>query len=362
MIPVLGPSALRAADDWTIEQEHIGSWELMERASRAFAQHYESWLQANELQHPAMEQGILVLCGMGNNGGDGLAIARMLHGMGYGVRAIRLWHRSVASADNERNFGLAKEAGVSLTDVSEATGFPEELPQLIIDALFGTGINKGADDWVAEVIERINRLKASVVAVDIPSGLFAQPIEGEEQAVVLKATATFTFETPKLAFYFAENSDCVGGFEVLPIGLDRAFIAREVTAYHQLEERDVLMMLRPRPRFAHKGTFGHALVIAGNEGHMGAAILATRGALRSGVGLVTAMVPDPGVDAMRVAVPEAMCVLQGDAPPTISSFAAVVIGPGLGIHPASERSVKNLVQTTNVPTVFDADALNVLAA
>ncbi|MBP7450361.1 MAG: NAD(P)H-hydrate dehydratase [Flavobacteriales bacterium] len=368
MLPVLGPSTIRHADAWTIEHEPISSLELMERASRRCAARIVQILDGERCFGDPFETTFLVLAGMGNNGGDGLAIARMLHEVGMSVRVVRVRHKPEASSENATNWERAIASGVAAIDLSAGEQLPRIGPHdVIIDALYGTGLRTAIEGWVASLIEAVNTSGAMVVAIDMPSGLLAEPEEGTDRGAVIRANRTITFEVPKLAFFFAENAANVGQWEVLPIGLDAQFIAKQPTDHHLLGDQDVRSLLGSRPRFAHKGTFGHSLLIAGSSGKMGAAVLATRSALRSGTGLVTARVPQEERTILQTTAPEAMCSVDRDAGdgigslPDLASFTAVGIGPGMGVTADTVLILKNLIQSVRMPCVIDADALNILA-
>ena len=367
MLPVLGPSAIRDADAWTMEHEPISSLDLMERASRRCVARIVEMLEEHCFGDP-LKVGFLVLAGMGNNGGDGLAIARMLHGAGMRVRVVRVMHKPVASAGNETNLERAISSGVAVVSLLEHAELPRVEPnEVIIDALFGSGLHERVTGWIASLIDHVNASGASVVAIDMPSGLFAEPEEGSEPGAIMRANRTLTLEVPKLAFFFAENAANVGIWEVLPIELDPQFVAKQPTDHHLLEEQDAVGLLRSRPLFAHKGTFGHALLIAGSQGKMGAAVLTTRSALRSGVGLVTARVPAQERAVLQAAAPEAMCSVDREVGegigslPDLSPYSAIGIGPGLGAEADTALILKNLIRSVMISCVIDADALNILA-
>ncbi len=364
MIPVLGPAAVREADAWTIACEPISSLALMERASARCAErilHYH----AHERFGPASITGYVVLAGMGNNGGDGLCIARLLKAEGIPVRVLRVVHKPVGSVDHEENRRLAREVGIPITDLAEAQHeFKVEEHEVLIDALFGSGLAKGISGWVAEVVDVINNSGPEVISIDIPSGLSAEgePMDG----AVVRADITLSLQLPMLALFLPEHARIVGQWEIVPIGLDAAFLAAQPTPYHAVEEADVALLLRPRNKFSHKGDHGHALIVAGSKGRMGACVLAARAALRSGAGLVTAHVPNCGLVVLQTSVPEAMCSVDANeevisALPVMDRCTAVGIGPGLGISAEGSAVVKSLIQGTAVACVFDADALNVLA-
>ena len=364
MIPVLGPAAIHEADAWTIAHEPISSLALMERASVQCANRILRH-HCSERFGPPSTTCYVVLAGMGNNGGDGLCIARLLKAEGIPVRVLRIMHKPVGSVDQEESRRRAIEGGVSITELTEAQHeFTIEAGEVVIDALFGSGLANGITGWVADVVEAVNTSAHTVLAIDIPSGLSAEgePMEG----AVVHADITFSLHLPKLAFFLPEHAHAVGEWELVPIGLDAEFQRALPTPYRVVEELDVAVMLRPRLKFSHKGDHGHALIIAGSKGRMGACVLTTRAALRSGGGLVTAHVPGCGLVVLQTNAPEAMCSVDANdevisALPSVDRSTAVGIGPGLGISMEATAVVKSLIQATAVPCVFDADALNVLA-
>lgn len=364
MIPVLGPSAIREADARTIANEPIRSWALMERAAGRCAERILALLHAGRFGSHAEVQ-FLVVAGTGNNGGDGLAIARMLRQAGLPVRVLLARLGEGTSADNAANEQKALTAGVSVGDLTESAHAFEVLPNdVVIDALFGTGLNKPVEGWVGRVIHHLNDSGRPIIAIDLPSGLQA---DGEDLGgAVVNATHTLSFQVPKLAFFLADHAERVGEWEIMPIGLDAEFLATVATDFRLVEEADVRALIRPRRRFAHKGSFGHALLVAGSHGRMGAGIMAVRSALRSGAGLVTAHVPECGTQVLQMAAPEAMCSMDDHheritALPNLGGFTAVGIGPGIGIEDRTALVIKKLIQTIATPCVIDADGLNVLA-
>jgi len=367
MIPVLRAAQVREADARTIAREPIASIGLMERAAtRCFERimHHHARGAFGEVS----TRSFLVVSGMGNNGGDGAVIARLLKDIGLPVRLVRVRHREEPSPDNATNFQRAADAGVPVSELGEGDGPLDIMEQdVVVDALFGTGLNAPAHGLAAAVIGRINAAHRPVVSIDLPSGLFAEDNAGNDPVRVVRATLTLTFEVPKLALLLPENAPFTGEWSIVPIGLDAGFISSLEVDHHVMEEADVLALLPDRPRYGHKGTFGHALIMAGGRGRMGAAMLATGAALRSGAGLVTAHVPGCGLDLMQRSCPEAMCSTDENgtligAMPTVAPYPAVGVGPGIGTAPETATVVKRLLQDARVPLVLDADALNILAA
>ncbi|MBL7981419.1 MAG: NAD(P)H-hydrate dehydratase [Flavobacteriales bacterium] len=367
MLPVLNATQMRAADAYTIAHEPISSLDLMERAGTRCTAHLLRHV-ARWPKDPRVRTPFLVVVGMGNNGGDGLVIARLLHLRGQPVRVVRVKHRDNASPDHATNLKRCEALGIPVHDMVEVGGFPAiDVQEVIVDAIFGTGITDTMTGIAAEAVRWINTSGRPVFAIDLPSGLLADGNSNDHSDRIVKATFTLTFQVPKPALLLADQAPNVGYWEVVPIGLDEGFLARIAPQRHVIQRPDVLALLPPRPRTGHKGTFGHALLVAGESGHMGAAVLATRAALRSGCGLVTTRVPGRGEQVIQTAAPEAMSDLDPAMDritglPKLEPFQAIGIGPGLGSHADTSLVVKRLIQESQVPVVFDADALNLLAA
>ncbi|GAB2462324.1 bifunctional NAD(P)H-hydrate repair enzyme [Hymenobacter qilianensis] len=347
----------RAADQATIQSEGISSEALMERAATAFT----DWLTARLSPKEAGE--ILILCGPGNNGGDGLVVARRLYGRDYTVRVAVLPSEN-KSGDFQRNFQKLPPE-VIVTELSATNLLPIPAGALVIDALFGTGLTRPLEGLAAAVVQHLNAAQARVVAVDIPSGLFSDAPQPAD-SIVVRARHTVSFELPKLAFMLPHNAEYVGQWHVLPIDLDKKFIEETATKLHFLDAALLAGRLQKRARFAHKGTYGHALLLAGSKGKIGAAVLAAQACLRSGVGLLTLRVPAVGYDVVQTAVPEAMCLTDPAADfvselPDLTPYSSIGIGPGLGKEKAPQQVLAQLLREAKVPLVLDADALNILA-
>ncbi|MET4108444.1 NAD(P)H-hydrate dehydratase [Hymenobacter sp. UYP22] len=355
---LLSAAQTRTLDQATIKAQGITSLELMERAATALL----DWLLTQ--LRPAYATPFHLFCGPGNNGGDGLALARLLHEAGY-TPTVWLLPAGKYSADFLAN--LQRLPADVACDELKSARFPE-LPAdaVLVDALFGTGLSRPLTGVVAEVVAHLNQSPALRVAVDMPSGLLTDAPQPPASPVV-QAHYTLCFELPKLAFLLPGNAEYVGEWQVLPIGLEQAVIHKMPVDNYFIEDNFMRGRLPKRPRFSHKGTFGHALLLAGSQGKIGAAVLAASACLRGGVGLLTVQVPRVGYAIMQTAVPEAMC-LTDPAPdfltelPDLKSYAAVGIGPGLGQTDASREVLRQLLQAARVPLVLDADALNLLGA
>ncbi len=357
---ILDAPEIRKLDAYTIEHEPVRSIDLMERAARQCFLGIKKRLKSG--------QKVRVFCGMGNNGGDGLAIARMLAGTGHEVLVYKVLHAEQASPDflvNEKR--LEKVRRVTLIEVAEKSNLPEiGKDDLVIDALFGSGLNRPLKGLPAKVVQHINGSGAVVVSIDLPSGLFCEDNRGNDTKKIIRADYTLTFQMPKLAFLLPGNTDFVGQWEVLDIGLHPEAIAAAETNNYLLEGRDLQAFYRPRQKFAHKGNFGHALLLAGSYGKAGAAILAASAALRTGTGLLTAHLPSGLVPIMQASLPEAMCIAdEGYSiithPGDVSAFNAIAVGPGIGKDPQTANALKLLIQNSPLPMVVDADGLNLLA-
>lgn len=360
-LKILPVEEIRKLDSYTIANEPIKSIDLMERA----ALECYGWFSNNA---PNISN-FKIICGMGNNGGDGLAIARMLQKDGALVEIFYIRHAAEASDDNKINFHkVADVAGLIVTEVFEDDPQMDlQEGEMIIDALFGSGLNKPVTGFPAKIIKQINESDAFVVSIDIPSGLFADTLNPDmNKSAIVQADYTLTFQMPKLAFMMPENDKYVGKWEVLDINLHPEYIQNAKTNYFLTNKQDCREIYRPRKRFAHKGTYGHALLIAGSVGKIGASIMAAKACLRSGAGLVTAHIPLCGMDAMHTSVPEVMTDLDVSEThfsdlTTLEPYNAIAIGSGLGMHEDSQKMMKLLIQEAGQPLIIDADGLNILA-
>jgi len=355
---ILPVEKIREADAYTIKNEPIESIDLMERAALACYEWLRPYLKKNSQ--------VKIVCGPGNNGGDGLAIARMLAEDEISVAVWILNFSDKRSPDFKANQErLFKIGNIDIVEISDAAKLPDiEEEYVIVDAIFGSGLSKPIKGFVAEVIEKINASEAVCVAVDIPSGLFAD--ENTEDGAVIKADYTLSFEFPKYAFMFAKNHEFVGDWHVLPIGLHSSFIDELEVKNYLITAATAVDLLKERSKFSHKGNYGHALLIAGSTTKMGAAVLASKACLRSGVGLLTTHIPFKGHSILQTSVPEAMLSLDRfenyiSEIPKLASYNAIGVGPGIGMEEQSHNAIKVLIQNATMPLVFDADALNILA-
>ncbi len=354
---IYSAAQIRAWDAYTMEHEPVSSVNLMNRAAHAFTDWFVSWY--TDSQRP-----VCVFAGTGNNGGDGLAVARLLHRRFYEVKVFVCDFNGKRSADFEAQ-RLVLPEGVDLSIVRT----PGELPALksndiIIDALFGTGLSRPLTKFPwPQVVDYLNAMPNEKVAIDLPSGLFA---DQHTDGPVVQVSRTFSFERPKLAFFFPENAERVGEWSYGPIGLLPAYEEHAATASHYLNHAAAQALVQPRTKFSHKGTFGHALLLSGSRGKMGAAVLAARACLRSGVGLLTVHTAGCGYSTLQTSVPEAMCSTGHEADfitqlPDLQKITTVGIGPGIDTHPETVQVLYELLKAVQQPMVLDADALNLLA-
>ncbi|MBR3568141.1 MAG: NAD(P)H-hydrate dehydratase [Salinivirgaceae bacterium] len=358
---ILDAAQIRACDRFTIENEPVASIDLMERAADAIT----DWLTGNYFY---CDTKFTVFAGSGNNGGDALAVARKLAKMfGGGVTVYKL-NIGNNSPDCQQNLERLQNAdGVSVTFINKGDALPEIKPHsVVIDGIFGSGLNRPVEGYWAELIEHINNTGNEIVAIDIPSGLFCTDNRANTGAII-KATNTLSLQLPKLPFFFAENEQFVGDFDILPIGISQQAIDSAETPYSLTEKHDLARLIKPRPRFAHKGTFGHALLTAGSYQMSGAAVLAARACLHTGCGLLTAHVPQSAYQIMQTAVPEAILniddsQMEYSAADRLQRFSAIGIGPGIGQSDAARNGLAQLLQNCTAPMVIDADALNIIAA
>ncbi len=353
---ILSAAQIRELDAYTILNEPVSSVDLMERAAKAFVQ----WLLCKFDE----EHEYTIFCGKGNNGGDGLAIARMLIGRGNSVKVFIAEHRESGTPDFEIN--LQRLEGLTEpVSVRSPGGFPSPAAGIIIDALLGTGLNSPARGLLADAVLAINGSGLTVISVDIASGLFTDKANADEDLIV-KADYTVSFQVPKLSFFIPGCYPHVGEWNVVDIGLDREFLEKQPSDYFLTTRENLPHLKKKRGKYSHKGTYGHALMIAGSYGKMGAAVLSSRACLRSGVGLLTAYIPGCGYEIMQVAVPEAMVITDPGksflvSKPESLGYSAVGVGPGIGTDPGTLEAFKALLKSFSGPMVLDADALNLLA-
>lgn len=354
-------SDIAILDKYTIDNEPIADIDLMERASITVVDYI-----VNETSYSGR---VSIFCGPGNNGGDGLAVARLLANIEnrftVQVFILNFGKKLIGSSAINLN-RLATQGKVDIHYLNNEIKLPA-LPDdsLIIDALFGSGLNRPLNGYPKTIVTHINESNCQVLSIDIPSGLMGEDNDANDYSAIVKAQNTITFQFPKISFLFPENEAYVGQWVVTDIGLHPAAIEHTASNYYFNSDQSINHLLKKRSKFAHKGHFGHALLIAGAYGKMGAAVLASKACLRSGVGLLTTHIPHSGFQIIQTSVPEAMTSIdESDIIFTkvenIDQFNAIGIGPGLGTKVNTHRGLKKLLETVNSPMVLDADAINIL--
>ncbi len=358
MLPLLISSQIREADAFTIANEPIASIDLMERAAKAFV----GWF----INHfPDKKQTIAVYCGTGNNGGDGLAIARMLKDHSYQHIDIKIARFSDKSSDDfTTNLRRLVPSGISITEINKGEDLPKENSHIIIGALLGTGLNKPLSGDFELLVKYLNSLQKTVVSVDVPAGLFSEG-EVDPSATVLKSDLVITFQQPKISFLLPESGPNIKCWEAVNISINEGFIHSLNSPYQLVEEKDIRRRLIPRHRFSNKGTYGHALIVAGQPETMGAALLCSSACVHTGAGLTTACIPQSGLTALNSFMPEIMAIVRKEKEqPEIdwTKFNVIAVGPGLGKDEDALALFTLILKEYNKPIVIDADALNLLAA
>ncbi|WP_113651945.1 NAD(P)H-hydrate dehydratase [Pedobacter namyangjuensis] len=352
---LLTAQQIRNADAYTIQRRNISAIDLMEDAAKAFVKAFKKEvLEKNK--------SISIFCGQGNNGADGLAIARLLSEKGYKEISIYLLNFGKKESDEfTANFARLRKTNLPVTKISSSQELNAIKTDIVIDAILGSGLNRPLTPQLASVIKHINSLDAKIVAVDIPTGLFS---EGEIALNYdgIKADLTITFQLPKINFFFPESANAQNKFKVVDIGLDQDFVAKQDSQFKLIEASDVRNLIKPRRNFSHKGTYGHAVLVAGNDTTMGAAILATTASVYSGAGLSTVCLPQSGLIAINTILPEAMVLPRKDTLRSIDfeKFTAIAFGPGLGVTTVNENLLDEIISLQK-PMVIDADGLTILS-
>ena len=354
MLKILTSAQTKDLDAYTIKHEPISSIALMERACQAFI----TWFT----QKVEVSQKIGIVCGTGNNGGDGLGIARLLSELNYSVNVWIVRGEAPVSVDFKTNLERINEKVevIDIVNTPDPALFSE--CDVLVDAIFGSGLSRPVTGIYEHVINCINRTKAIKISVDVPSGLFT---DQHSVGNIIKADHTVSFQLPKLAFLMPENYGYVGDWNVVDIGLSSAFLADVSSPYFYITENSVKEKIKKRTKFDHKGTFGHALLIAGSFGKMGACVLSARACLCAGVGLLTVHVPKSGYNIIQTSVPEAMASVDEHElffsnVVDINQYNSIGIGPGLGQSNETVNAFHKILKQGR-PLIIDADGLNIIA-
>jgi ADP-dependent NAD(P)H-hydrate dehydratase / NAD(P)H-hydrate epimerase len=356
---IFSAEQIRKWDEFTIQHEMISSIELMERA----AEKCFEWFRDNGY----LERSFAVFCGKGNNGGDGLAIARMLSVEGCSVVVYILEFGHKGTQDFQINLALLHEASVEIRFIQSEKNFhPIAQNEIIIDALLGSGLNRPLEGVTANLVEYINQSGNEIITIDIPSGLFAD--NNSTGNIIIHASHTLSFQCWKLAFLLPQNASFVGEVHILDIGLAENYSVRTESNFTLVDKKMIQSIFKPRNKFANKGNFGHALLVAGSHGKMGAAVLASKACLRSGAGLLTTHIPRCGYEIMQISIPEAMVITDDDEnintniSEDFSKYNAVGVGPGIGTNYKTSSLLESILKQSKKPIVVDADALNIISA
>ncbi len=352
---VFSAAQIKQWDAFTIAHEPVAAIELMERAAAKVV----DWV----VQQYDTQKHFQIFCGKGNNGGDGVAIARMLLTKKYSVTVYILEFGNIGTPDFQTNLARLKEGGNDIHFIQSADFFPAiKKTDIIIDALFGTGLNKPLEGISAALVNHINRF-SNIISIDLPSGLSADGSSKGNAAI--KATHTLSFQHYKLAFLLPENDGYCGNVHVLDIGLSKVFENDTAASFEITDAPFLRSIYKPRNKFWHKGNFGHAALLCGSYGMMGAAVLSATACLRSGAGKLSCYIPKAGYEIVQTSIPEAMCIVAGEeyilTAGGIEKFDAIGIGPGIGTTPTHARLLKEVFIKFNKGLLIDADALNTIA-
>ena len=357
---LLTAAQIREADKYTIINEPVSSIDLMERAALTCTE----WIMRNFPDNYCFK----IFTGPGNNGGDGLAIARQLADKKYKTEVYQVKINKKLSDDSEINLKrLQNQKKVIINEISNNRDFPAiDKNEIIIDAIFGSGLSRPVEGITAKIIQRINNCGNKTISIDIPSGLFSEDNTGNDPEAIIHADYTLTFQLPKLSFFLNKNQFYTGKWFINNISLNIDFINNCDSVFHYSEHSSVKSILKKRKTFDHKGNFGHALLIAGSKGKMGASVLSAKACLKSGCGLITVHTPVSGVNIIQTSFPEAMCSIDKETDifsevNDINTYSAIGIGPGIGIHPYTKKGMTDIIKRIKIPLVIDADGLNILS-
>ena len=350
---------IKEIDDYTIRNEPVASADLMERAADQVMRWY--------IRNFDRSRRVLIFAGPGNNGGDGLALARLLSANRFSVEVFFIRFSDKTSDDWNHNFHrLEKETSVPFNTIDKIEHFPIiRSDDLVIDAIFGSGLARPLEGLAGLVINKINQTGCVVISIDIPSGLFGEDNSSNNPENIICADHTLSFEFPKLCFMFFENARYIGEWHILPIWLSSNAIRNTATPYYYIENDYIFPLIKKRDTFDHKGKYGHGLLIAGSYGKMGASVLSARAALKTGIGLISCHIPVCGYQILQTSVPEAMVQIDKNET-NISdienpdSFDAVGIGPGMGTDPVTQNALHACLSGAIRSLVIDADGINIL--
>jgi NAD(P)H-hydrate epimerase len=356
-LKILNAEQIRKADQFTIKNEPIPSIDLMERASETLV----DWF----VQHFSKDHPVAIFCGTGNNGGDGLVIARLLNNRNYNVEIHCIGSPASRSRDFKINFDYIQDY-ITPNIIKDKDAFPQYgKDTVIIDAIFGSGLSRPVQGLYEQLINHLNELPSkNKIAVDLASGLSCEKRFNE--GAIMKVSHSVSFQAPKLSQILPQNDSYTGELAIENIGLNEEFIQSLPSDYYYGTPTFISSILKKRKKYAHKGSIGKNLIIAGSLGKMGAAVLSGRACMKAGAGLLTMHVPTCGLNVLQTSTPEAMVTIDEHSDyvtkiENLKSYDAIGVGPGIGTHPETHRVIKSLLNTCEQPIVIDADAINILA-
>lgn len=356
---ILSNSQIQEADRLTIIHEPISSIDLMERAAKALFDHLKSRF------HPSKV--FCIYCGKGNNGGDGLALARMLDDAGFETQVHIVEHSSKSSDEFSINYERLRECNVAVRHIHKIGDWIKpHHEQVLLDAMLGSGLSRPLAGLIEEVVGRLNQSDNLKVAIDIPTGLFADSNAENDLTKVLAADLTLSLEFPKYSMTHILTAPLCGELQIVKIGLDENYINSISTAYQWLTKDEIKTLFKPRKKFTYKGSYGHVLLMAGSLGSTGAAMMSIKACLRAGAGLLSVAAPGCSLIPIQSGIPEAMVIPDQDESkltnfPKLKGYTAIGIGPGIGQDAQTCQMLDDLLQSTDLPMVIDADALNIIS-
>ncbi|UCS93525.1 NAD(P)H-hydrate dehydratase [Echinicola marina] len=358
MLEIISGASVKKLDADFIHEKGISSHRLMEYAATAFCDFFESNFHRSDK--------VGIFCGHGNNGGDGLAIARLLWRKGYDVMVFYIGDFSKASPDCRLNRELLPEKLPSITVCDERIKLIDYDFHVLIDAVLGIGVNRPLEGLYLDVVGKLNRINdVTRIAVDIPSGL---PADGCLEGDAFKADITVSFQFPKYSLMFPEHAEYVGKLKVVNIGIDQPFFGQFSEKKYFLQYKDIKNRHKSFNRFAHKGDFGKVLLVGGSYGKIGAIRMSSEAAMRTGSGLVTCFSPKCGVAVLQSSLPELMVIaseseayLSDSQEVAFDNYDAIGLGPGMGQEALTADLVEVILNRYSGPMVIDADGINIIA-
>lgn len=353
---IFNAEKIKEVDKLTTEGQHVTSFDLMEQAAlQAFLWIVNHFHDKKTVYH--------IFCGVGNNGGDGLAIARMLKQNYFDVHVYVIPFSKKMSADFESNLERLKECNLKYEVVSEVSDFPDIAENhVIVDAIFGIGLTRMMEKWIQQIVQKINYHQSYTISIDVPSGLFLD----KKTTIAIQSDVVLTFQIPKLSFYIPDNEQFINEIVILSIDLDEKAIDAIPTNYFYTDLNEIKKRYKPISKFSHKGTQGHVLLIGGCFGKIGSMVLASQAALRSGCGLATVYAPKCGYEILQTASPEVMVITDENYHKITKidfDFQPKAIGIGMGIGQEYEtaNAFHSFLKINTIPLIIDADALNILS-